>query len=160
MDNTIDQALAEAARRDLAIHTFALYYDHESPAISVCIDTAESSRRTVADINAYNRKYFEEVVAAGDLKTAALWEANIGRSLSLGDFALFGAARAELAPDFEPDPAFFLLMMQRVMAAEGRIAVLAKDRSELVLCCTGPDDEVEYCWSLGERRPARTPAAG
>lgn len=72
MDNTIDQGLAEAARRDLAIHTFALYYDHESPAISVCIDTAESSRRKVADINAYNRKYFEEAVAAGDLKTAAL----------------------------------------------------------------------------------------
>lgn len=150
LDSTVDQALTEAARRNLAIHTFALYYDHEAPAISVCIDTAESSRRTVEDINRYNRSYFAGAVAAGDLRSAALWQANVGRSLSLGDFALVGAARTELAPHFEPDPAFFVPMMQRVMAAEGRIAALAKDRSELILCRTGPEDEVEYCWSLDE----------
>ena len=44
IEKVIDQALFEARSRNVPVYTFALYYDHESPAISVCVDTEEQSK--------------------------------------------------------------------------------------------------------------------
>jgi len=43
------------------VYTFALYHDHESAAVSVCVDTEANSRRVVAHTNRYNMKHFTEV---------------------------------------------------------------------------------------------------
>src|SRR3712207_5236771 len=92
----LSNAIEEVRERRTPVYTFALYHDHESAAVSVCVDTEENSLRPVAKSNAYGIKHFAKAVAAGDLKSAALWNANTGRSLSLGDFALVNVARVGL----------------------------------------------------------------
>ncbi len=148
IENVIDQALAAAKQRNIAVYTFALYYDHESPAISVCIDTEEQSKATVSRINTYNRKYFIPAVAAGDLQGALLWLSNTGRSLSLGDFHSVNLARADLSADFSPDQNFFVSLVQALAAAEAKIALQAAAPQSLLLCCSGSKSEVEYWWSV------------
>lgn len=148
IEKVIDQALNEAKQERLSIYTFALYVDHESPAISVCIDTKEKSRATVAQINSYNRKHFSSAINSGDLKGACLWLANTGRSLSLGDFHMVNAARKELPETFSPDHAFFVSLVQTLAAAEAKIAAQAADPQSLLLCCSGINSEVEYWWSV------------
>ena len=148
IEKVIDQALFEARSRNVPVYTFALYYDHESPAISVCVDTEEQSKAAVRSKNVYNRKYFGKAVANGDLSGAALWRANIGRSLSLGDFHMVNVARTELAPDFAPSDDFFLAMAQVLVAAETKIAAHSGNIESLLLCCSGMDDAVALWWSV------------
>jgi len=146
--DVLDRAIAEVRSRGIAVYTFALYFDHESPALSVCVDTAANSARTVKGINAYNRKYFVDAVQAGDLRAASLWCSNVGRSLSLGDFALVNVARTELSTEASEDQSVFQAMLRVLVAREHEVAILAPDRDALLLCCTGPDDEAEYVWSV------------
>ena len=153
IEEVLKQALSEARSANVPIYTFALYYDHESSAISVCIDTAEKSAATVASINAYNGKYFHGAVAAGNLEGASLWQANIGRSLSLGDFHLVNVARRELGCDFRPEEEFFVSLVQGVVAVEPLVAEMSVTPESLLLCCSGPDSEVQYWWSLSAQGP-------
>ena len=148
IEKVIEQALFEAKSRNVPIYTFALYYDHESPAVSVCIDTEEQSKATVKSMNTYSRIYFGRAVADGDLSGAALWRANIGRSLSLGDFHMVNVARTELAGDFVPGDDFFLALVQALVAAEAKVSAQSGNTESLLLCCSGKDDEVALWWSV------------
>lgn len=148
IEKVIDQALSEAGHRQVPIYTFALYFDHESPAVSVCIDTEENSKTTVARINTYNRKYFSPAVDSGDLKSASLWLANAGRSLSLGDFHMVNVAREELPETFSSSQEFFVTLVQTLAAAEAKVAAQAENPHSLLLCCSGMNSEVEYWWSV------------
>jgi len=84
----LESGLGEIESSGLPVFTFAMYHDHESGAVSVCADSEENSARAVASMNAYSAKHFGTAVAKGDLEHAALWQANVGRNLSLGDFAI------------------------------------------------------------------------
>jgi hypothetical protein len=142
----LEAALREVAARALPVFTFALYHDHESAAVSVCVDTEESSARAVASMNRYNMGYFAKAIAKGDLKAAGLWQANIGRSLSLGDFALVNAARTPLGP-VAVNEEFYLSMVKAVMAVQQQVLSLSPHPERLVFACSGADDEVAYVWS-------------
>ena len=148
IERIIDQALSESERKQVPIYTFALYFNHESLALSVCIDTEENSKATVARINTYNRKYFSPAVASGDLKGASLWLANAGRSLSLGDFHIVNVAREELPEGFSPSQEFFVSLVQTLAIAERKIAEQAESPQSLLLCSSGMSSEVEYWWSV------------
>lgn len=148
VEKIISEALIEAKRRNVIIHTFALYYDHESPALSVCIDTEECSRAAVISNNKFVRRNFASAVAEGDLERAQRWRANMGRNLGLGDFYMVNVGRVDLPRDFAPDDAFFLTLVQSLMLAESAVAAQARLPSSLLLCCTGADDEVQYTWSV------------
>ncbi len=141
----LEGALREVAARQLPVYTFALYHDHESEAVSVCVDTEEQSAKTVASINRYNVGYFAQAVTSGDLKSACLWQANVGRSLSLGDFALVNAARTPL-PSGAVSKGFYLSMVRAVMSVEKRVAVLSPHPERLLFACSGADAEVAYVW--------------
>jgi len=93
------------------------------------------------------RAYFEQAVAGGDLAQAALWQANVGRSLSLGDFALVNAARTDIG-ELQIDDQFYVLMTQAVVAVQERVAALAPHPDKLVFACSGPDDEVALVWAM------------
>jgi len=134
----------------LPAFTFAMYHGHESGAVSVCADSEESSARAVASMNAYNAKQFAAAVAKGDLTDAALWREYIGRSLSLGDFAIVNAARTKFG-EVPIDAQFYVLMAQAVVAIQDRAAVLAPQPDRLVLACSGPDDEVALVWAMPAR---------
>ena len=147
LSSVLDRALIEVQRAHVPVFTFAFYHDHESGAVSVCVDTEERSNETVQSINRYNMTYFMEAVKNGDLKSAGLWQANIGRSLSLGDFALVNAARTNLG-DVKPDSGFYVEMVQCLAAMHQRVAALSPHPERVVLACSGPDDEVAYVWAL------------
>ena len=146
-DAVIDRALEELRSSELDLFTFALYHDHEGEAVSVCADTAANSRRVARDTNAFNMPYFLKEIEAGNLKSAALWEANVGRSLSLGDFVAINLARTDL-PNGPLDDAFYLSMVRSVVKRQSEIAELSKDPKDLVFAASGPDDEVALVWAL------------
>ena len=147
LDDVVDRALAEVRQRGLQVYTVALYHDHESDAVSVCVDTALNSRRVVDGINSYNLPHFLQAVAYGDLEHAALWQANIGRSLSLGDFTAVNLARTDLS-GVRADEGFYLSMVQALVARHDDIHALAADPSATVLACSGPEEEVALVWPL------------
>jgi hypothetical protein len=150
-------ALTEVRKKRIPVHTFALYHDHESRAVSVCVDTDANSRRVVADINRYNMKYFTEAVARGDLEDAALWQANVGRNLSLGDFALVNVARTDLG-GIRVSKRFYVTMMTSLMERQREVVALALSDEALLFCCSGPSDEVAYVWSAMDRAARPNPA--
>jgi hypothetical protein len=145
--SVLTSAIAEVERQGVPVFTFALYHDHESGAVSVCVDTEESSNRSVAATNRFNMRYFAKAVAQGDLESADLWQANIGRSLSLGDFQLVNLARTKIE-DIEVNHKFYVAMVQALFAVQGRLVPLSPNPERLVLACSGADSEVAYVWSL------------
>jgi hypothetical protein len=70
-------------------------------------------------MNRYNMKYFMQAIADKDLKSANLWQANIGRSLSLGDFLLVNCARTDLGKT-KTTPAFYLAMIEALVAVQSK----------------------------------------
>ena len=145
--NVLDRAISEIQASKLPLYTFAFYHDHESAAISVCADTEENSRQQLRASNAYSAPRFLSAVRDGDLDTASLWQANIGRSLSLGDYSMVNVARTDLG-DVSVSGDFHLAMIRAVVERHDAIADLALDPDEVILVCSGPSDEVEYVWSL------------
>ena len=143
----LNQAISELRNEEFAVYTFALYHDHESNAVSVCVDTEENSRRTVQRINSYNAKHFLREVGAANLPGAALWQANIGRSLSLGDFAKVNLARREL-DKLVPSETLYLEMVKCLCAAAPRIAALSSDPSRLLFAASGESAEIAYVWAM------------
>lgn len=146
-ESVLRRALHEVREKAIPVYTFALYHDHESSAISVCVDTEENSNVAVASMNRYNMKYFMSAVAEKDLKSASLWQANVGRSLSLGDFSLVNAAHTELG-SVKVDKLFYLTMVESLIEVQDEVATLSPDRDRLVLACSGPNDEVAYVWAV------------
>ena len=146
IDDVLSRALLEIAARALPVFTFALYHDHESKAISVCVDTAQNSARAVEAQNQYDMRHFHAAVADGDLHSASGWPVNTGRNLSLGDFALVNVGRTSLKR-VGTSHAFYVAMVRCVVAAEQRVLDLSPVPEEVVFACSGADDEVAYVWS-------------
>ena len=144
--SVLQSALAEVRQKSIPVYTFALYHDHESNTISVCVDTEENSARCVASMNRYNVKYFMQAIADKDLKSASLWQANIGRNLSLGDFVLVNCARADLGKT-KATSTFYLAMIEALVAVQSEVVALSPNPEQLVLASSGPNDEVAYVWS-------------
>ena len=111
VDKVIAQALDEIVRKGMSgqIVTVALYFDHEGPALSICADTLDNSDRHAATSLSWSFHQMAAALEAGDLENAELYNASVGRSLSLGDFSLVNLGRTELpsAERCEPDEAFF-----------------------------------------------------
>jgi hypothetical protein len=147
LSSVLHRALAEVRQKSIPIYTFALYHDHESSAVSVCVDTEENSGKNVASTNRYNMKYFMQAIAAKDLKSASLWQANIGRSLSLGDFTLVNCARTDLGKT-KATPAFYLAMVEALVSVQSDVVALSPNPERLVFASSGPNDEVAYVWSV------------
>jgi len=148
-EDLIDQALVEA--KGLDIYTFAIYHDQESGFVSICIDTKENSERHIAESNEYCMKYFYQMIDKGDLKQAALWQAKIGRSLSLGDFTAVNLTRKEIG-DIAIDDSFYLTMVKAIREKSGNIATQSTFGSSLLFCCSTANEEVGLAWVAGISR--------
>jgi hypothetical protein len=144
--DVLNAALSELHAAPVPVYTFALYHDHESAAVSVCVDTETRSRKTVQDINRLNLTYFLKAVETGDLRSASLWQANIGRSLSLGDFAMVNVARTSLPAPV--DEKFYVAMVRALVSMHTEIARVSAQPEQVVLACSSAEDEVGYVWSL------------
>lgn len=102
--------LTNTEARNLDIFTIALYHSHESYVTTLCINTIESSSRSVLSSNEHSKKYFVKAIEKGDLKSASLWSANGGRSFAHGKFTLVNASEID-APHNNVSPDFYLLMV-------------------------------------------------
>lgn len=154
--DVVGRALEEVAERGIQIYTIALYHDHESAAVAVCVDTRDNSDRQVREENRYNMKRCLRAIEIGSLREALLWQANVGRNLSLGDFEAVNLARTDIPPGI----AFWrtprvgtIAMAQALMAFEGEIRRLSLDPARTVLACSGPEEEVALVWALSESPP-------
>jgi hypothetical protein len=146
LDSVLASALGEAQMQSIDVYTFALYHDHESHAVSVCIDLIENSAKAAQHTNDYNMKYFARAISNGDLEDAALWQSNIGRNLSLGDFSHVNMSRRTLK-DVEITGDLYLEMVRAVMSVEPKILNLASAPECVLFVCSGEDDETQYVWS-------------
>jgi hypothetical protein len=142
----IFEGLRKAEVRDLDIYTFALYHDHESHVATVCIDTFESSNRLVMSSNEYSKKYFSKAIEARDLSDAVLWNANGGRSFSLGDFALINASEIDV-PRRPKIPDFYLDMVQSIEEMKDLIHKQSGHGRSLLFCCSTEESEMGLVWS-------------
>ena len=140
------RAIAEVRSRAVDVFTFALYHDHESAAVSVCVDTEINSARFVSSQNAFYASRFVDAVAKGDLQTASLFRANAGRSLSLGDFEMANVARTDLRR-VRADDSFYLSMVRTLRGAEREIGGLSRHPQRLLFCASSANDEVGYLWT-------------
>lgn len=145
-NDVLSRAIPEVRARGIDVFTFAFYHDHESAAVSICVDTEASSVRSVMSENAFNIRYFGEAVDRGDLEEAALFNANVGRSLSLGDFEMVNIARTDIGR-IRPDDNFYLSMICALREREREIVPLARDSQRLLFCASSADDEVGYLWT-------------
>lgn len=145
-NDVLSRTIAEVRERGTNVFTFAFYHDHESAAVSVCVDTEPNSAREVLSENAFGMKYFADAIADGDLKQAALWKANIGRSLSLGDFELVNVALTDLG-SVTVDDDFYLSMIRALRSRENDIVQLARQPHRLLFCSSSADAEVGYLWT-------------
>lgn len=152
--DVVDRALAETRSRSIKVYTFAFYHDHESAAVSVCVDTQDNSDRVARSINDYNCRHFRKAIDAGNLEMAALWQANTGRSLSLGDFTAVNLARTDLPQD--RSGVDYLAMVRAIMARHEEIRAQSLDPRLTLLACSGPEEEVALVWSLHESPPNST----
>lgn len=147
VSHVIESALSEI-EPPFEIYTFALYFDHESKTLSVCVDSEQSSQRAVVRINKYNSKQFHDAVARSDHEMAALWQANLGRSLSLGDFALVNLARTDVPQEVVND-SFFGCLLNTLIDFESRVLDLIpeQNRWRVIFTCSTSDSEVGLMWT-------------
>ncbi len=137
---------ALSTETQLNIYTLALHYDPMKNCASVCIDTKSNSDHQVREQNAYNMQFFNKILEQGNLNEAALWQANVGRNLILGDFRAVNIAEAPVAIE-QVGHNFNLDMAQALVAQADLIASYSRHGSELLLCSSTVQDEVGLIWS-------------
>ncbi|WP_417530444.1 hypothetical protein [Marinobacter lipolyticus] len=142
-ERLIDEALSKVDGID--IYTFALYHDHESGFFSICIDTKENSDIQVAESNKYAMKHFRGMISESDIEGAMLWQANVGRNLSLGDFHAVNIAEIELT-SLEVDDSFYLAAINALQNKAELILQRSSHGQSLLFCCSTANDEVGLTW--------------
>lgn len=145
--DVIKAALTELRADPIPILTFAFYHDHESGIVSVCADTKESSTKLVRSSNRWSMGYFAEHIKSGSWKDASLFQANVGRSLSLGDSARVNLGETDLDADMVADESIYIEMARAVIAHQKEILEFAPEPDDVVFCCSSADSEVGLIWS-------------
>ncbi len=142
----IDDALAKAV--DLDIYTFAIYHDHEGDRVSICIDTKENSKKQRAESIKYSMQHFNDAITQGDLEEAMLWQTDLGRNLSLGDFVAVNISEKEIS-GVTTDDDFYLSMVLAIKERAKQILANSSHGSSLLFCSSTADEEVGLVWLEG-----------
>lgn len=142
----IFSALSVAKAKSIDIYTFALYHDHESGFVSVCVDTLESSNLSAIKQNEFSIKYFNRAINEGDIKGAQRWQANGGRSLALGSFKIRNAAEIQLSNQ-KVKSTFYIEMVSAINEMKDLISIQSTHGKQLIFCCSTEDDEVGLVWA-------------
>ena len=143
----VENAISFASERQINVYTFSLYLDHESRAVSVCIDTYDNSKNTVTRQNLCNSSYFRRFVNEGNIESAVLWCANPGRNLSLGDYSYVNVAREDLLVN-KSDNEICEIMLKTLISCEEAISKLSNEPEELLVSCSTADDELGLIWTI------------
>jgi hypothetical protein len=145
-DDVLSRAILEVRAAGIDVFTFAFYHDHESAAVSICVDTEASSVQAIRSGRAFKAKHFADAVATGNLRKAAAFKANIGRSLSLGNFEMVNVARTDIG-SVTVDDNFYLEMIRAVRTREQEIVSMTRDVERLLFCSSSAELEVGFMWT-------------
>lgn len=147
LETILNKALQTVEDKKIDIYTIAFYHDHESKAVSICIDTKENSQEKVISQNKWSMKYWRKTFEEKNLNSLALWSANRGRNISLGDFQLVNLEYTALG-SFKGGKTLYLTMMQTLLDNQERIVLNTSDKDNLLFITSGPNDEAEFMWSI------------
>src|SRR5690349_8308643 len=111
----------EKARAD--VYTFSFCHERDGGAVSVFADSQASSRRVVRALNRASMKRFAKAVRKRDFEEALMWQATVGRSLSLSDFAWKKLARRPLGK-LKSAPELHAAMLLAAMNHAPKVAAL------------------------------------
>lgn len=145
-NDVLSRAIPEVRAAGIDVFTFAFYHDHESAAVSICVDTEANSVRAIRSSSAFKAKHFVDAVEAGNLRKAAAFKANVGWSLSLGDFEMVNVARTDTG-SVPVDDHFYLQMIRAVRAHEQEIVSMTSDVERLLFCTSSAEWEVGFMWT-------------
>ena len=141
----LDEAIGVCTSDEIDLFTFSFYLDHESRAVSVCIDTDENSFAQVREQNRRTGARFAELMADPEAGDVALWQPNLGRNTSLGDFTYVNLARrAYVFPHSHRSVSDALL--RTLFERQAEIVSLSRRPDQLLLSASTPDDEFGICW--------------
>lgn len=144
-DKVIDDALQILFEKGTDVFTFALYYDHESFAVSVCADTRGNSLAVARQMNDFAAARFRAAIASKDLDQAGNWARVAERSYALGNFS-FGSLGWKAIKAPKNSAPFYLAMVKALQRNAPKIASLSRNPESLVFCCSSKNSEVGFTW--------------
>jgi hypothetical protein len=146
LSSILERAIAELQKARADVYTFSFCHEQKSGAVSVYADTEANSRRVIGALNRSSMKRFARAVKKRDLDEALMWQATVGRSLSLGDFAYKKLAKSSLGK-LKSAEGLHEAMLLAAMNVAPKVASLASDREMLLFTCSTVDEEVGLVWT-------------
>ncbi len=143
-DDMIDESLRKF-NKEKSIYTFAFYHDHESDAVSICIDTEDNSMKKVSESNENTKKYFYSFLEQGDMDSLKLWNFQTGRNFSLGDFSLVNIVYKNIEKELI-SPSIYLEMIKSIERNKSKILKYSKNPEKVFFYCSSESNEVQYIW--------------
>ncbi|HET8933113.1 MAG TPA: hypothetical protein VFN67_06740 [Polyangiales bacterium] len=150
----LERAIAELKNARADVYTFSFCHEQSSGAVCVYADSEESSRRVVGALNRASMKRFAKAVKKRDLEEAMMWQATVGRSLSLRNFAWKKLAKSSLRK-LESAEALHEAMLLAAMNVVPKVAALSSDPEALLFTCSTVDEEVGLVWTADAATKAR-----
>jgi hypothetical protein len=145
-NNLVDKSIFELAKIKIDVYTYAFYHDHESFAVSICVDTKENSIKSLLSQNEFTLTQFDKLIQEKDLKMASLFKYNTSRNFSLGDFKCVNMCRTDIRKGTAIDDQFYIDMVETINNHKEEIKKLSSEPEDVVFCCSTESDEVGLIW--------------
>jgi hypothetical protein len=154
LTSVLQRAIAELIKARADVYTFAFCHDRDKHTLSVCADSAANSRRVIRKLNRQSMKRFAAAVRKRDLDEASVWQATVGRGLSLSEFAWTDLGQRSLGK-LAHAPSLHAAMLQAAMKRAPEVVQLASDPEALLFTCSTVDEEVGLVWTADACKPSR-----
>jgi hypothetical protein len=142
----LERAIDELKRARADVYTFSFCHEQSSGAVCVYADSEANSRRVIGALNRASMKRFAKAVKKRDLEEAMMWQATVGRSLSLSNFAWKKLAKSSLGK-LRNEAALHEAMLLAAMNVAPKLAALSSDPEMLLFTCSTADEEVGLVWT-------------
>lgn len=149
----LERAIDELKKARADVYTFSFCHEQKSGSVSVYADSEASSRSVIGALNRSSMKRFAKAVKKRDLDEALMWQATVGRSLSLSNFAWKKLAKSSLGK-LKNAPELHEAMLLAALDVAPKVAALTSDRDKLLFTCSTVDEEVGLVWTADAAGPA------
>jgi hypothetical protein len=158
LSTVLECAIDELHSQHADVHTFAFCLEPGGRAVSVYADSETNARRVVHALNRASMKRFVKAVHRRDLDEASMWQASVGRNLSLRTFAWKRLARCTLGK-YSQAPELHEAMLLAALQQTPKVLELSSDPEQVLFTCSTPDEEVGLVWTGDAALPRKSKAA-
>jgi hypothetical protein len=152
LSGILECAIDELHSQRADVHTFAFCVEAGGRAVSVYADSETNARRVVHALNRASMKRFVRAVQKRDLDEASMWQASVGRNLSLRTFAWKTLARRALGKHSQA-PELHHAMLLAALQHTPRVLELSSAPERVLFTCSTPDEEVGLIWTADAALP-------